>query len=231
MLKQPDCGPGKWHHFLDVPNVRWYPSVKCSDDKTCKYCYDQRPGVKELNKDASNWRIVLQSISPTRTCSLGGAYNANRSLNQNFPKSESHPELNIFGKEKIPEKYISKTMAIEKKIAEHHESIGNEEVKKRGRGRPKKYKDVEPILETVETPTVVPIDAQVPVADEKPNVSRKKYGNLTEVYNGLFPQTKSGLTKDDLVKTPKGRIVSKKQAENLKTAVDRLKNLKTQKEV
>ena len=116
---------------------------------------------------------------------------------------------------------------------------------KRPRGRPRKVpvpasEPMPPTVDSVpeEMPVIQPVEK--PALDEgnfvaksvpKAKVSSKKYGNITEVFNGLYPQTRSGLTKDDLVKTLKGRIVSKKQYENLKTSIDRLKNLKSQREV
>ena len=48
----------------------------------------------------------------------------------------------------------------------------------------------------------------------------KKYGNRTDVFNGEAEKTRGGLTKDDLMLSKTGRIVSKRKslaaAENYK---------------
>ena len=41
-----------------------------------------------------------------------------------------------------------------------------------------------------------------------------KYGDRTSVWNGQAKQTRGGLTKDDLIKSKSGKIVSKKKSES-----------------
>ena len=45
------------------------------------------------------------------------------------------------------------------------------------------------------------------------NQFKKKIGSRAEVFHGLAESTTGGLTKDDLIKNPKGVIVSKKMRE------------------
>lgn len=63
MQEPKNPGPGKYHHFIcfghkDSP--RWLDPQKCTNNKKCKYCYDQR-GIKPLNKDGSNYQSVLNA--------------------------------------------------------------------------------------------------------------------------------------------------------------------------
>ena len=41
-----------------------------------------------------------------------------------------------------------------------------------------------------------------------------KYGDRNSVWNGQAKQTRGGLTKDDLIKSKSGKIVSKKKSES-----------------
>lgn len=49
-------------------------------------------------------------------------------------------------------------------------------------------------------------------------------GSKAQVFHGTALRTAGGLTQDDLMKTDKGRIVSKKQHEAGKKAIKRLRN-------
>jgi hypothetical protein len=105
---------------------------------------------------------------------------------------------------------------------------------KKLRGRPKKSL---PISEPEHLPVVEPLHLQpepvvnsgvnsghppgVGVEEPKKN-RRKKYGSAQEVYDGSFPITKSGLKKEDLVLTPKGKLMSKTRYQNLIEAGKRL---------
>lgn len=44
----------------------------------------------------------------------------------------------------------------------------------------------------------------------------KKYGDRQSVYDGLCKMTRGGLTKDDLLQSKTGKIVSKKKSERAK---------------
>jgi hypothetical protein len=95
---------------------------------------------------------------------------------------------------------------------------------KKLRGRPKKSL---PISEPEHLPVVEPLHLQPePVVNsgvEEPKKNRrKKYGSAQEVYDGSFPITKSGLKKEDLVLTPKGKLMSKTRYQNLIEAGKRL---------
>jgi hypothetical protein len=60
--------------------------------------------------------------------------------------------------------------------------------------------------------------------EEKPRKpSKRVYGSKEEVYEGLFEKTRSGLTKDDLTKTAKGKIVSHKQLKALAESAERIR--------
>jgi hypothetical protein len=60
------------------------------------------------------------------------------------------------------------------------------------------------------------------IGEEPKKNRRKKYGSAQEVYDGSFPTTKSGLKKEDLVLTPKGKLMSKTRYQNLVEAGKRL---------
>ena len=57
-------------------------------------------------------------------------------------------------------------------------------------------------------------EAQMPATTKRVNPTpARKRGTREDVWAGYASQTAGGLTKDDLLQTPKGRIVSKKASE------------------
>jgi hypothetical protein len=75
----------------------------------------------------------------------------------------------------------------------------------------------------VEPETIVNSGHPPGVGVEEPKKNRrKKYGSAQEVFDGSFLTTKSGLKKEDLVLTPKGKLMSKTRYQNLVEAGKRL---------
>ena len=58
----------------------------------------------------------------------------------------------------------------------------------------------------------------------------KKFGDRQSVYDGLATMTRGGLTKDDLIVSKTGRIVSKKKSEAAKNAYQKFGFKKRKKE-
>jgi hypothetical protein len=186
MQQPPNPGPGRWHHFLDVPNQRWLTPAKCTENRACRFCFDQRKGVKQLNKDGSNFREVATSIL---------AY------------YKKHPE---------PNKYFLQ------KINYQGNNISNMSEVKKSRGRPKKVSESLPVEPIEEVP--IKFEQQKLAAANSP-LSRKKFHTANEVWAAGEAgdlQTRQGYKFDDLVQTPKGKVVSKKRLESLAESSKRL---------